>query len=266
MRWPHELFLRRTHAAWMWKRLRRLFPQTLFACLMPNHVHVLPFVEDPAVARVALARTCGHLQRRTGIPDLFEPVPPAELVRPGKEPRVGRYVELNGCRKGHVETPLAGEWNTVRDVLGAVADPWVDAVLHRRVMGRGPEAWHRYLATDDRVRDRAPLAEVSAAGAGPSVWGPGAIAAAAVAAFRADVSAIQRRGPVRRLFLALAAEEGVRTVAPLVEMTGANERSVRRGLLASVPERWLGAARQCLADPRLTSGRPNVRIPDIRRL
>ncbi len=255
MRWPFVLFTQREHAAWTWKRLRAAFPHTVAACLMPNHVHLATLVEDPIWAREQLARTCGHLQRKVAIPRLFEPVPDAEVVQRKKTPRMLRYVELNACRASLIRSPLGWEWSTLRDVVGAVADPWVDGRLHARVTGIAAGRWLDYVMADDRVKDRTPALPAAPAGGRDCIWGLGSVARAAAAVFRADPSAIRSRSPARRLFLALAWDQGLRATRQLAEHTQTNPTSVRRSLARPVPASWLTAARRCLADPRLTSGR-----------
>ena len=161
MRRPYRFFAQFDHAAWMWQRLEVGFPDAVARNLMLNHLHNLGLVDDPVQARNYLARVCGHLQRRVGIPDLFEPLPPPEIVPLQRAARVARYVDLNAVRAGLVDHPLAWPWSTVRDLVGAVAKPAVDRSLHARALGHRratrPDDWLSYLATDDRVVDRRPL-------------------------------------------------------------------------------------------------------------
>ena len=106
------------HAAWLWARIGEAFAGGLLAeLIMPNHPHVLTLTRDPDDARERLARICGHLQRRIGVPHLFERLPAAQLVERDKVARVARYIELNANRAGLVEHPLQWKWTTLLPIF-----------------------------------------------------------------------------------------------------------------------------------------------------
>lgn len=268
MRRPYRLLEEWEHAAWLWERLRSAFPRTVAATVMPNHPHVLTYVDDPDAARGTLARTCGHLQRRLGVRDLFEPLPPAEVVTRDKAARVARYVDLNPCRAALVDHPLRWPWTTVRDLVGSVATPWVDRRVHGRALGRwratSVQAWMEYLAQDDRVLDRRPLAEPVAGRSSDPAFGVRSLVGAACAAMRTDASAVRVRGPTRKLFVALAIDQGVDRPRLLAQQCGTTLRAVELARRRAVDRRWLEAARLCLADDRLTSDPPKFADRELR--
>ncbi|MCR9165307.1 MAG: hypothetical protein NXI35_31810, partial [bacterium] len=197
-------------ARWLWVRLEALFPGLVAAAIMPNHPHVLAEVADPDEARRRLARTCGQLQRQLRADDLFEPLPPPELVEPSKIPRVARYIELNPSRAGLVMHPAEWLWSTFRDVAGTTVWPALDLQHHaRRTKARRRDAWLEYVERDDRVPDRRALGAPVPGERRLPAFGLETIAAAVLAATRARPSAMRARGPIRELFIAAAIDQGI---------------------------------------------------------
>jgi hypothetical protein len=243
-------------SSWFWDRLRDNFPLTYASLLMPNHPHVLCEVECPETARAVFARTCGHLQRKVGIPHLWEPVPPAQvLADAGKARRMARYIVLNGCRANLVDDPLETIWTTHRDVVGAVADPWVDVdrlardlKMPRRTIR---EDFHQYCSADPSVSvSGTPFPRPAPPRDMPTL--PLALVARAAAmATRGEIEDIHRRTLTRHVFLQLARTQGWLDRAQLATACGITSQAVLRAWDRKLPDFVLHAARLCLGDDRL---------------
>lgn len=240
---------------WLWAHLRDAFPDAIAAVLMSNHPHLLVASNDSERDRVRLARMLGQLGRHFGVRGQISEVPPPSIVEPGKAlARTVRYIALNPCRKDLVRCPLAWPWSTHRDVVGAIADPWVDAPRLARALG---SAWpgfvarhHAYVSADPDAHVLGTMMPVAAA---PSVVPKidlRSIAEAAASALRRPVGEIQQVGAARRLLVALAIDQGWNSVATLAEMCRCSTRTIHR-LVAERDVSGLPAARLCLGDPRL---------------
>lgn len=251
LRAPHRDLGQFEQAQWMWRRIEGLFPGLIAAVLMPNHPHVLAEVEEPDEARGRLARTCGHLQRRLGVQGLLEPLPPPQVVEPDKVARVARYVELNACRAGLVMHPAQWLWSTLRDVAGATVEPAVDLQQHRRHTKRRRDRWLEYVGRDDRVPDRRALMAPVPGGCGRAAFGVEQVCQAVLAATRSRPDALRQRGPVRRLFIAAALDQGITSTASLADVCGCTPRAVRRARDRRLRVATLLPVRRCLADARL---------------
>lgn len=249
LRRPRRDLIRFEVAAWLWERLDAHFPATIARAIMPNHPHVLAKVDDAAEAAHRLARICGQLQRRIGVPGLFEPVPPAEVVEPGKVSRAARYIELNPCRSGFVLHPAEWLWTSLRDVVGA-STPSVDQALHRRLTRSSRDAWLEYVTRDDRVSDRRALVDPVLACRTIPAFGLESVAAAVVAATRRPPTDIRARGSMRDLFLAAALDQGITDTGLIARICDCSPRAVQAARHRNPPT-GLAAVRQCLADARL---------------
>src|SRR5262245_51446138 len=126
-RWPYAPLAERACATWLWDALRPVFPSALAALLMPNHLHLVAAARDPAVELARLRAVLGACARVFGfgwnrVPD------PKPLTTLDKVLREIRYVSLNPSRPARVGTdqvtlasdPLAWEWSTHRDAVGAI--------------------------------------------------------------------------------------------------------------------------------------------------
>jgi len=224
-------------------------------------------VEDPRQGRDALSRLLGHFQRRLGLRSpLWEPVSRIDVIDdPKRLARTARYVVLNPCRARLASDPLEWLWSTHRDLVGAVADPWVTADSLARALGRHEEGFierfHAYVSGDPSV-----------AVAGTRMPGPARaqpvpleplerIAAAAVAATRGTFADLERKGATRRLFVLLARHQGWRDTSLIASMCNMTPRNVRYVTRVRDPE-LLAAGALCLGDERLLRG---VERPDEAR-
>jgi hypothetical protein len=248
-------------AAWAWEHLREAFPCVLAAALMPNHVHLVAAVVDPAAARNRLARMLGRLGIRfaPGV-DLWERVPDPKLLGGRKEIlTANRYVVLNACHAHLVDDPYAWWWSTLRDGIGAVVDPWVRpqdlAPLLECRPGDVGLRLHEYI-TRDRTVVPAPCPFPRAAdnrlACGVSV---DALESAVAAALRIPRERVRERADARQLFVALARAQGWAHGPLLAQALGVDRSTIYRS--REVPAQWLSAAMLCLGDRRLSAPLPS---------
>jgi hypothetical protein len=261
-------FLEWDLAARAWHALRGLFPLVFAAMLMPNHLHLVADVVDEKRAQVSLAHTLAALTRSSArggaarsLPR-WEPVPPPKVIKDEQRLcRLVRYIALNPCRAKLIRDPLAWEWSTHRDVVGAIARPWVSpqalADVIRAPFARSPEfgvRWHAYVSGDPScaVEGTPPPRFVQPSDV-PTV--PlGRIAAAAATATRSLCPAIRERTPARLLFVHLAGRQGWRDSATLARACAVSPEAVR--LLRERPAQDLiRAGELCLGDDRLLGKR-----------
>ncbi len=247
-------------AAWLWGRLRAVFPGALAACLMPRHVHlVVPAAGDP---QSALRRTLAWYGRRFPVADVragaFLPVPPpTPIADAGKLARQIRYVHLNPCRGSHCDDPLRWQWSTHRDLVGATADPWVTPDAVAAALGRsraGFEAsFHAYVSGDPSVNPAGtPPPEPPEPGDAPLAD----LVTAVAAALRLALSDVPRSRLGRRLVAHLAPEFGWPRPAPVAAVLGVAPATLHKIRLRHPDPPDLEAARLCLGDPRLLHPRP----------
>lgn len=245
--WEFDLAVR------LWSGLRRAFPMALGACLMPDHVHLVGDEPAPQEAQKRFRRALAGFA--WGIGPVWEPIPEPKIIRgPDKLRRDLRYVALNPIRKRLSADPMECLWSTHRDLLGAVADPWVPLDRldpHLGWLARDlRRSWHGYVSKDHEVAmDGTPLPQPEPPHDVPT-RSLDDIARAAAAATRAPTSAVTRRGPTRKLFFALARQQGwtrARTLADFCRVTASAVRAAR----IDIPREALAAASLCLGDDRL---------------
>lgn len=249
-----------------WNRLRRAFPQAIAVTLMPNHLHMVAPDRGVVGARI-LGKLLGAVaqasSRWTGRGRWWEPVEPPEiLAAPDKIMRVTRYAWLNPCRpwsyRGHriqlTGDPLRWSWSTLRDTIGAIADPWVPAERLAVAFGwaRGadlPERLHAYACRDDHVDPEA----LAFPARRPTTTAPGCtvedVLDAALAATRLPRAALHHRTAARRVAIGLAYDQGwshPRQLAPILDV---HPKTVPRLARPASPAE-IRAAAMCL-DPRL---------------
>lgn len=209
---------------WLWGRLRHGFPHALACCLQPGRVDLaLHGSADPQRSRRRLANVLAAGTRHWGGHRSWRPLAPAQLLPAGSPAARSRLHTLLGL---HQPEAILWPWSTLRDTLGLVAQPWVDHSRMRQQIPRFP---------------RPATVQV------PQTPQPRRLLAACLAATRQPASAIQRRGPTRRLFIGLAARHGL---APggIARLTAVSLASVRRNAQAC-PGPWLASAERCLVQP-----------------
>lgn len=238
-------------AWWLMGRLRLGFPTALAACIMPDHVHLIAYAVEPEVATTRLARILARVTVRLGLRQGFRPVPAPRMIpdRMHLERQV-RYIHLNPCRAKLVRDPLRWPWSTHRGLVNAELDPWVDAAVLARALGRSvrslAQSLHAYVSGDPSVnpggsplpspclpRDLAtvPLESVRRAALAATPWSPPAVRKAQI--------------------VQLAAQQGWRDPHALARAAGLSVRSVWRILAAGSDPAALRPAQLCLGDARL---------------
>jgi hypothetical protein len=244
-------------ASWLWPRLRQAFPDALSAVLMPSHPHLMTVSEDVEASWRSFKNVISGLRRSSnpGAQIRWEPLGPADILSDAqKVNRMTRYLALNPCRKGLVDDPLRWPWSTHRDVVGAIADPWVDADRLARVLERRggdfANELHAYISSDPSVCVTGTPFPRPAQPTSLAEQPLEALAAAAAAATRATPADIQRRSPTQALFVQLAARHGWHDTGRLASLCGISPRTVQR-YRGRVDRASLAAADLCLGDERL---------------
>ena len=181
--------------------------------------------------------------------------------------RTVRYIVRNACAAELVEDPLEWPWSTHRDVLGAIANPWVDAERLASALGQPREgfvaAHHRYVSTDaHRAPYGSPLPVPARAAVAPRYSLPD-YARAAASAMRGEPADIQGSGRVRQLFVQVAVATGWRDQRSLALACRASRSTIWRLSNRDCPE--LSAGLLCLGDARLLEHRVRLAGETMRR-
>ncbi len=224
-------------AAWLWDELRRWAPDALAGCLMDDHLHL---ARPPGARRADLATVLRRHGRCFGTSwDVAEPQPATTRAIAA---RTIQYVHLNPVRDGLASQPLGWEWSTARDLVDAVADPWVPLARLTSLLRRSPDSVLDQVlagAWDDRPAGDPVVADLRA------------LEAATCAALRRPPSSLQSRTPpARSVFVDLAFQHGAPRTDVLGEHLAITARAVRM-LRGRAPAAALQAAALCLRDPRL---------------
>jgi hypothetical protein len=254
-RWPLAPLAERPSAPWLWNGLREIFPSALAVTLMPNHLHAVAPTADPDVELARLRHLLGAFARVFGV--AWNRVPdPKPLMTPDKLLRQIRYLGLNPCRPVRLGTdsvilvgdPLAYEWSTHRDAVGAIVEPWVTAAQIAEATGVDTldaiDWLHRYVSSDPSVSVTGTA--LPRAGTDGTLE---AVVLASAAAHRELPDAVQRRGLVRTTFLGAAHRLGFSAdeVAAVASMHPA--AALRR--MRTIDSPLVEPALVCLGDERL---------------
>jgi hypothetical protein len=251
--------------SWLWKRTRSAFPTARDVVLMPNGMHLVLPAADPSRVQRDLTGVLRGFTRRYGRSQrLFEPVPLPTVVPDALHSwRTSRYVPLNPCRAEYVRDPLEWLWSTYRDVLGATVDPWVTAAELADAHGRSrcgfEETFHRYVSGDPTVAVEGTPLPQPAVTTRLACYPLQRIQLASSAAHRVLASELFRHCQPRRLFVALARDQGW-PHAVIANACGLSLRSVRRVEISSAA---LAAGRLCLGDDRLLSAVDDIKAQRI---
>jgi hypothetical protein len=242
-------------ARWLWTHLRRAFEDAIAVVLMPDHLHLVTDHPDAAAARRRLAQTLRHFTRRFAPTNRLWQAPEAGIVRTvAALRRTVRYVALNPCRAGLASDPLEWPWSTHRDVVGAIADPWVTAdrlaTMLQRPRRGFEEEQHAYTSADPDVAvTGTPLPSPATHATAPRN-SLAMVVQAAAAATRGMPSDVQHRSRTRALFIQLAWSQGWHDQRQLAEICGTSTRTIRSHRKAP-DEALLAAGLLCLGDRRL---------------
>ena len=238
---------------WLWTRLRAAFPDALAAAIMLDHLHLL-CVGDETVLRRRLARIMAHVTQRYGAPGFRRvaatPVRGHEMIL-----RTAVYDVLNAPRAGFVRDPLEWPWSTHRDVVGAIADPWVPADRLAWAVGREPAGFgrwfHEHASRDRSVALDGTRSPRAAAPMKAPMHSLADICRAAASATRGRPRDITRPGPTRAMFVALAQTQSWPSRRQLAEVCKADPSTIWR--LSQTEPNGLDAGLLCLGDRRLLS-------------
>ena len=249
--------------------MRRCFPEALAAVLMPNHLHLVTpdrgLRGSRSIGRLLAGASRGSA-RWSGKGRWWETVEPPELLSSrDKVMRMVRYAWLNPCRpwrhRSHavrlVDDPLAWSWSTLRDSIGAVADPWVPAERVAVAFGWPlgddvRERLHAYAARDDHVAVEARVFPRRPSRVAVPVGSLSEIMNAALAATRAPAEALRERTAARRVAIGLCYRQGWSHPAQLAPLFEVHPNTVCR-IARSASEEEVEAAALCL-DARLRLG------------
>jgi hypothetical protein len=236
---------------------------------MPDHIHLITPLATAEAGRERLNRLLGHFARRfAGGGCIAQTAPPQRITDNDKLARHVRYVLLNPCRAGLTRDPLAWTFSTHRDVIGAIARPWIDAKRLATALGRSSHdfaaQFHAYVTSDPSVHPRGTALPRESRASNAEEIGLASIAQAAAAAMRSPTTAIRTTSDARALFIALALNQGWQSRRRLAKLCGCSERTVRR-LAGVCCARWLASGRLCLGDSRLRVGFDGRGLPASHR-
>ena len=153
-----EGWTERADFEWLWRELKKIFPEAAARCVMSNHGHALAQTLDLA----GTARRISSLQKRMNgfrkkggrSAIVWDPVSaPSPVSNVEKWLRDIRYIHLNPVRARLVSDPLAWPWSTHRDWVGAGTDPCPEWLRQWSELlpwsGPGWEReFHRYVSAD----------------------------------------------------------------------------------------------------------------------
>jgi len=242
---------------WLWNHLRRIFPDALGATLMHNHLHLVSQVHDVPAAYRSLRVTLGHFTR------VFQEIThgwmpleaPSPVQNTQKLLRNLRYLALNPCRARLTPDPLCWFWSTHRDVMGAVADPWINAerlasVLQWRMKGF-QNRYHAHVSSDPSVAvEGTPPPQINT---NTRILRPPIVdlVQAAAMASRTNPIAISLPGMPRTLLVHMALQQGWNDRKLLMNVINASKATLKRIIAGPPGKMELHAGLLCLADPRL---------------
>jgi hypothetical protein len=234
------------------------FPEALAAVLMATHLHLITAWSSSRAAQRRLVKVLsGCARRRSAVEGriAWEQVPlPDEIPNAHHLARQVRYVVLNPSRARLVDDPLRWLWSTHRDVMGAVAQPWVTADRLAAAMKRSADGYsadlHRYVSSDPSVNVAGTPPPVAAERRTSPVESLERIAEATAATLRVEPNAVKVRGEARLLLVQLAHARGWRDTRALADACDTSVRTVQR-LIVSPPGPSLAAGLLCLGDDRL---------------
>ncbi len=242
-----------------WISMRRVFPACLAAVLRTDHQHLLVEEESPERALRVWDNAVRGSTRGLGSRIWQIPREPVVVRDRNHLYKTVSYILRNPLAEDGVDEPLRWLWSTLRDVVGAVVDPWVSVPDLAAAMGRRTEGFERWFLEWVTVGPggepgsvRVPVPAVPTA---VPRMGLDDLLAAVEAATRCDRRDVRRKRLVRWLFVALARRQGWRDVRALGHVAGVHPRSIYR-IGQQPPRRVLEAVERCLGDARLLRSLP----------
>jgi hypothetical protein len=227
-------------AAWLWPHLRDTFREAIAASLMPDHLHLATLLY--AYTLDALRRLLQHHARLFGCAwDLGPPTPIHTRRILG---RTTRYIWLNAPRDRLVEDPFEWPWSTLRDAVGATADPWGGPDTLARWLDLSPRRVHSFA-----TEELAPIGILRPTDA--LAVNLTAVTDACASALRSHPNTLRRRSsPMRPLFVNVARTVAAPRRRDLAAACGVSLRALS-DLGGRAPAEHVRAALVCLGDPRL---------------
>ena len=231
---------------WLWVHLRRAFPRVYAGTLMPDHVHLLAELGH----ELRFRRVLSSFTRVFGV--RFDPV--TQLANSEAiARRAARYIWLNAVREGLVNDPFAWPASTLRDLLGAIADPWP--------LPEGARVGRFLASLDEQIEHRIQWPRPG----NVVVASSRALVDACAAALRLPPAGVTTTPGGRRLVCSLAAEVGDFERAALGQLLGLHRDSVTRLARRGAAPHELIAAKLCLSDERLRHHGYHLLAPRIGR-
>ena len=243
----------RNPTAWLWEHLSQGFPDALFAVLLPRRVLLVLPPDQPEERRRALSGTLSWVKRRFGLrAGQWGRVRPGRPLEDAVE--LGRIIQrcaLAPVRLGLVADPLEWTWSTHRDLVGAVAEPWVTPDRLAAAMARPVEGFVEGFQIEVSGRlDHGPTPAPLRLALGQPLPLE-TVERAAEIATRGARGAVHRVGLARTLFVHLAVAHGHSDRVELADTVGVTPRAIGHILHRGVSPVAFEAGRACLADPRL---------------
>jgi hypothetical protein len=230
-------------ANWLWRHLRDTFATAMAAALMPDHLHLATLLYAHTID--ALRRLLQHHSRMFGCAwDLGPPTPIHTRQILG---RTARYIWLNPPRARLVDDPLVWPWTTLRDAIGATAEPWGGPDTIGRALEMTPSRIHLFATEGGTAL--APLVVLRPhEGLAVNLTSLVEACASALRCHRDDLT--RRRSPMRPLFVDLAYRVAAPRPRDLADACRVSLRALS-GLRGRAPAPHLRAALLCLGDHRL---------------
>jgi hypothetical protein len=222
------------HMRDLWVRLRCSLPSVLAAVLLPERAEIV--LESDAEA----GRSVQAAAQRAGLSGVR--LDTSTLER-SDLCAVLTAVHATPSTVSNLEDPLEWPWSTVRDLLGAVIDPWVTPPLLTSALGDGEAVMALLAEATKEGVEPAPRSDVPTSAIRD-------VLRAAAAATRRPAGAVRRPGPTRRLFVALANAHGWWMPRHVATLCSVGRRTLYRQL-EHVPNGWVRAGALCLGDARL---------------
>ena len=221
----------------LWSSFQKAFPRTLGCVLMPDHFHILLETSLPEHTKLTLAHWMAGFARKHFLgQSLWNPIAPPTAIHDFHHlKRQVRYVHLNPCRRELVRDPLAWEWSTHREAVGAAASDWLDVGTLMKAFKAPPrtfkEIFHQYVSADPSV-DVAGTSLPKASDPEKLIAPASALQAAILQAGRG----ISGSRATRRQIVMLGNQMGARP-AVISKAAGLSPRSVRHILSRPMHER-----------------------------
>lgn len=251
---PYKPFLKQDVAVSVWMKLTAAFPPCIAAVLMPDHVHLI--VKNTGVTPQTLRRRLQPFFAGKK----WEPIPEPRAI-PDRHHlrRQVRYVHLNPCRKSLCADPIAWEWSTHRDYMGATIQPWPEVpsalgLLDFSTRSDGRAEFHRYVSADPTVNPVGTHAPATPRR--PLVLDIAAVEKAAEMICRQWPGRFHRKGTLRAQLMHLLHTEFNLPKVAIAKHFGVHWTAVKPPQTPASAEAWVKPLLLTLSDHRLMPPQP----------